>query len=113
MTQSLLLESLSAQQIFDDNVSDLKLSWIGGLEGADRKFPTEAVLAAAAFEESEKKLKLTSVTHRLLSPGFEIKPSLSNGKLLIIQYAQFVEMLHNQLWITTELKDFALARIYV
>jgi sugar (pentulose or hexulose) kinase len=72
-----------------------------------------AVLAAAAFEESEKMLKLASVTHRLLSPGFEIKPSLSNGKLLLIQYAQFVEMLHNQLWITTELKDFALARIYV
>jgi sugar (pentulose or hexulose) kinase len=72
-----------------------------------------AVLAAAAFEESEKILKLTSVTKRLLSPGFEIKPSLSNGKLLLIQYAQFVEMLHNQLWITAELKDFALARIYV
>jgi sugar (pentulose or hexulose) kinase len=70
-----------------------------------------AVLAAAAFEVSEERLKLASVAHRLLSPGYEIKPNLSNGKLLHTQYAQFVEMLHNQLWITTELKDFALARI--
>jgi HPr kinase/phosphorylase len=43
MTQPLLLEGVTAQQIFDDNVSDLKLSWIGGLEGADRTFPSEAV----------------------------------------------------------------------
>ena len=43
MTQPLLLDGVTAQQIFDDNVSDLKLSWIGGLEGADRKFPLEAV----------------------------------------------------------------------
>ena len=42
MSQSLILESLSAQQIFDDNMGDLKLSWVGGLEGADRKFPSEA-----------------------------------------------------------------------
>ena len=48
MTQPLLLDGVTAQQIFDDNVSDLKLSWIGGLEGADRTFPPEAVKAAAA-----------------------------------------------------------------
>ena len=51
MTQSLILESLSAQQIFDDNMGDLKLSWVGGLEGADRKFPSEAVLAASASSD--------------------------------------------------------------
>ena len=39
MTQPLLLDGVTAQQIFDDNVSDLKLSWIGGLEGVDRTFP--------------------------------------------------------------------------
>ena len=51
MTQPLLLENVSAQQIFDDNVSELKLSWIGGLEGADRTFPPEAVQAAAASSD--------------------------------------------------------------
>jgi len=50
-TQPLLLEGITAQQIFDDNVSDLKLSWIGGLEGADRRFPPEAVKAAAASSD--------------------------------------------------------------
>jgi HPr kinase/phosphorylase len=49
--QTLLLEGVTAQQIFDDNVSDLKLSWIGGLEGADRTFPPEAVKAAAASSD--------------------------------------------------------------
>jgi HPr kinase/phosphorylase len=33
MSQHLLLEGLTALQIFDDNVSELKLSWIRGLEG--------------------------------------------------------------------------------
>ena len=51
MTQPLLLEGVNAQQIFDDNVSDLKLSWIGGLEGADRTFPPEAIKAAAASSD--------------------------------------------------------------
>ena len=51
MTQPLLLDGVTAQQIFDDNVSDLKLSWIGGLEGADRTFPPEAVKAAAASSD--------------------------------------------------------------
>lgn len=51
MSQHLLLEGLTALQIFDDNVSELKLSWIRGLEGADRKFPTEAVRAAAASSD--------------------------------------------------------------
>ena len=51
MTQPLLLEGVTAQQIFDDNVADLKLSWIGGLEGADRTFPSEAVKAAAASSD--------------------------------------------------------------
>ncbi|MDP3621273.1 MAG: HPr(Ser) kinase/phosphatase [Polynucleobacter sp.] len=47
----MLLEGLTALQIFDDNVAELKLSWIKGLEGADRKFPTEAVRAAAASSD--------------------------------------------------------------
>jgi HPr kinase/phosphorylase len=51
MTQPLLLDGVTAQQIFDDNVSDLKLSWIGGLEGADRTFPPEAIKAAAASSD--------------------------------------------------------------
>jgi HPr kinase/phosphorylase len=51
MSQHLLLEGLTALQIFDDNVSELKLSWVRGLEGADRKFPTEAVRAAAASSD--------------------------------------------------------------
>jgi HPr kinase/phosphorylase len=51
MSQHLLLEGLTALQIFDDNVSELKLSWIRGLEGSDRKFPTEAVRAAAASSD--------------------------------------------------------------
>lgn len=51
MSQHLLLEGLTALQIFDDNVAELKLSWIKGLEGADRKFPTEAVRAAAASSD--------------------------------------------------------------
>ena len=60
MTQSLILESLSAQQIFDDNMGDLKLSWVGGLEGADRKFPSEAVLAASASSDLVGHLNLAS-----------------------------------------------------
>ena len=51
MSQHLLLEGLTALQIFDDNVAELKLSWIRGLEGSDRKFPTEAVRAAAASSD--------------------------------------------------------------
>jgi HPr kinase/phosphorylase len=51
MSQHLLLEGLTPLQIFDDNVSELKLSWIRGLEGANRKFPTEAVRAAAASSD--------------------------------------------------------------
>jgi HPr kinase/phosphorylase len=51
MSQHLLLEGLTALQIFDDNVSELKLSWIRGLEGSDRKFPTEAVRVAAASSD--------------------------------------------------------------
>jgi HPr kinase/phosphorylase len=51
MTRPLLLDGVTAQQIFDGNVSDLKLSWIGGLEGAERTFPPEAVKAAAASSD--------------------------------------------------------------
>jgi HPr kinase/phosphorylase len=51
MSQHLLLEGLTALQIFDDNVAELKLSWIRGLEGSDRKFPIEAVRAAAASSD--------------------------------------------------------------
>jgi hypothetical protein len=71
-----------------------------------------AILAAAAFEDSDEKLKLSRVAQRLLSAGVEIEPDLSNGKLLLSQYKEFIEMLHNEKWITTELKEFALARAH-
>lgn len=51
MSQQLLLEGITAQQVFDDNIADLKLSWISGLEGADRTFDTLAVKAAAASSD--------------------------------------------------------------
>jgi len=51
LSQQLLLEGITAQQIFDDNIADLKLSWISGLEGADRTFDTQAVKAAAASSD--------------------------------------------------------------
>ena len=51
MSQQLLLEGITAQQIFDDNIADLKLSWISGLEGADRTFDSQAVKAAAASSD--------------------------------------------------------------
>jgi HPr kinase/phosphorylase len=51
MSQQLLLEGITAQQVFDDNIADLKLSWISGLEGADRTFDTQAVKAAAASSD--------------------------------------------------------------
>lgn len=69
-----------------------------------------AILAAASFEDSDEKLKLARVAKRLLSPGVEVKPNLSNGKILLTQYREFIEMLHNENWITTELRNFAMAR---
>ena len=51
MSQQLLLEDVTAQQIFDENIADLKLSWISGLEGADRKFNAQAVKSAAASSD--------------------------------------------------------------
>jgi len=69
-----------------------------------------AILAAAAFEASEEKLKLARVAIRLLSPSVELEPNLANGKLLLAQYKEFIEMLHYEKWIATELKNFALAR---
>ncbi|CAB4536649.1 unannotated protein [freshwater metagenome] len=69
-----------------------------------------AILAAAAFEDSEEKLRLSRVAKRFLSPGVKIEPDLSNGKLLLSQYIEFIEMLHNEKWLTTELKVFAMAR---
>jgi sugar (pentulose or hexulose) kinase len=69
-----------------------------------------AILAAAAFEATDEKLKLAQVAKRLLAPGVEIKPNFSNGKLLLDQYKLFIEMLHNEKWITTDLKNFALER---
>jgi sugar (pentulose or hexulose) kinase len=72
-----------------------------------------AILAAAAFEDSEEKLRLTRVAKRLLSPGVELKPNAANGKLLLAQYKDFVEMLHNEKWIATELKNFASARAHI
>ena len=49
MSQQLLLEGITAQQVFDDNIADLKLSWISGLEGADRTFDTQAVKACLLY----------------------------------------------------------------
>ena len=69
-----------------------------------------AVLAAAAFEDSEEKLKLARVAKRLLSPGVELEPNVANGEVLLAQYKDFVEMLYQEKWITFELKNFALAR---
>lgn len=69
-----------------------------------------AILAAAAFEDSEEQLKLAQVAKRLLSPGVELEPNAANGRLLLTQYKDFVEMLHHEKWITSELKNFALAR---
>jgi D-ribulokinase len=69
-----------------------------------------AILAAAAFEVSEEKLKLARVAKRLLSPGHELEPNVARGKLLLAQYKDFVEMLHHEKWIASELKDFALVR---
>ena len=63
MTQPLLLDGVTAQQIFDDNVSELKISWIGGLEGADRTFPPEAVKAAAASSDLVGHLNLIHLYH--------------------------------------------------
>ena len=35
------LTGVIAQSIFDDNAADLKLSWVAGLEGADRAFDVD------------------------------------------------------------------------
>ncbi|MCY1361055.1 HPr kinase/phosphorylase [compost metagenome] len=35
------LTGVTSQSIFDDNAADLKLSWVAGLEGADRAFDVE------------------------------------------------------------------------
>ena len=35
------LTGVTAQSIFDDNAADLKLSWVAGLEGADRAFDVD------------------------------------------------------------------------
>ena len=72
-----------------------------------------AVLAAAAFEDSEEKLKLARVAKRLLSPGVDLEPNVANGKVLLAQYKDFVEMLYHEKWITFELKNFALARAHI
>ena len=71
-----------------------------------------ATLAAAAFEVSAENLKLVRVAKRFLSPGVEVKPNLSNGKILLAQYEDFIEMLHNEKWIATELRNFAIARAH-
>jgi hypothetical protein len=72
-----------------------------------------AILAAAAFEDSEEKLKLARVAKRLLSPGVGLEPNAANGTILLAQYKEFVEMLHHEKWIATELKNFALARAHI
>lgn len=71
-----------------------------------------AILAAAAFEVSDEKTKLSRVAKRFLSPGVRIEPDLSNGKLLLAQYIEFIELLRDEKWITAELKIFALARAH-
>ena len=73
MTQPLLLDGVTAQQIFDDNVSDLKLSWIGGLEGADRTFPPEAVKAAAASSDLVGQFKTAKTYYKLLLLSFKVE----------------------------------------
>jgi HPr kinase/phosphorylase len=35
------LTGVTSQSIFDDNAADIKLSWVAGLEGADRAFDVE------------------------------------------------------------------------
>jgi HPr kinase/phosphorylase len=51
MTQPLNLASVTAQTLFDDNISELKLSWIAGLEGADNSFSSEAVKLASSSSD--------------------------------------------------------------
>ncbi|MEN9930323.1 MAG: hypothetical protein RL604_570 [Pseudomonadota bacterium] len=51
MTQPLNLASVTAQSLFDDNISELKLSWIAGLEGADNSFSSEAVKLASSSSD--------------------------------------------------------------
>ena len=48
MTQPINLAGVTAQSLFDDNFSELKLSWIAGLEGADKSFDPEAVKLASS-----------------------------------------------------------------
>ena len=51
MTQPLNLASVTAQSLFDANISELKLSWIAGLEGADNSFSSEAVKLASSSSD--------------------------------------------------------------
>jgi len=51
MTQPLNLAGVTAQSLFDDNFSELKLSWIAGLEGADKSFDPEAVKLASSSSD--------------------------------------------------------------
>jgi len=51
MTQPLNLEAVTAQSLFDDNSSELKLSWISGHEGADKKFDSDAVKNASSSSD--------------------------------------------------------------
>ena len=51
MTQPLNLAGVTAQSLFDDNFSELKLSWIAGLEGSDNGFDPEAVKLASSSSD--------------------------------------------------------------
>jgi len=51
MTQPLNLAGVTAQSLFDDNLSELKLSWIAGLEGAEKSFDAEAVKLASSSSD--------------------------------------------------------------
>lgn len=44
----LTLDGVTAQSIFDDNVGELRLNWIAGLEGADRCFDPDVVREATS-----------------------------------------------------------------
>jgi HPr kinase/phosphorylase len=51
MTQSINLAGVTAQSLFDANLSELKLSWIAGLEGSDKSFDADAVKLASSSSD--------------------------------------------------------------
>lgn len=51
MNQPINLAGVTAQSLFDDNSTELKLSWLAGLEGADNQFNPEVVKSAASSSD--------------------------------------------------------------